>query len=638
MTLLQSAEDVNVPSMANDELWKNFGIDWLARWSAAGLFAVSSWCAALGALSAGPDTRKTFGGAGGAAGFTLLGAIACGAFAMSHGLTGEATALIGLFVFSGVGVTIGATRRALYEESHRVAAMRFASSVSMLMGVSYAGGAVRIGNKVAAFGPGGLLSGNLDMTTLVERWNDLAAPVITLGWIALAFAFLVAFCGFFWELGEVVERYTLLDVWGVLLILVILGGVRVPQYAALDRLSDISTNAPAVALFDEFGADLSPSLLSVEKEVSAMKLQDGGFGDVLVFAEDAWTRQYKWEGDRWTDDETPMAEATLNERRPLLVITSGAEATALVDALRYAGGSAIVLMRAAETKGTLIVPANLAHNQLTFYEMSLGEGQERNLETELWTAAGNRNYMWGPVKWFGEVEGEEPILYAGGVTEETAATTLHVLITDRNRVKDAINSCLPFQSMGNDDNKPEFLADRKCVLHAEADDFDPEEGTPLFEVFRDEAGEIWELPTSEYTKMRVEPDKLTKEVLDAEMVSQRFLRELAAIDYCINEARGDGEEIEGKQQLTVEVSKKGGLDVSIHERSKLQSGSVRKCTSKRFSDIKFELPEPEEEPEDEEQEEQEEQADAEPEPRPLIEIFFELKTPPVDETEGEDEE
>ena len=81
-------------------------------------------------------------------------------------------------------------------------------------------------------------------------------------------------------------------------------------------------------------------------------------------------------------------------------------------------------------------------------------------------------------------------------------------------------------------------------------------------------------------------------------------------------------------------SKKGALEVSIHERSKLQSGSVRKCTAKRFSDIKFEMPEPEEKPEDA----AEDKKDDEPEPRPLVEVFYELETPPVEEGEDEDEE
>src|SRR5690606_32221210 len=56
---LESADADSVTQLAMEGHWQALGVDWLSRWAAAFVFALSALCASVGAIAAGDDTRST---------------------------------------------------------------------------------------------------------------------------------------------------------------------------------------------------------------------------------------------------------------------------------------------------------------------------------------------------------------------------------------------------------------------------------------------------------------------------------------------------------------------------------------------------------------------------------------------------
>ncbi len=558
--------------------------------------------------------------------------------------------LVAVLSVGGLGVAFGAVRRAIYEEANRVAASRFVASVCMVFAVIYGSSALTMGHNMATLGPDGIASQSKDLAGTIAMYADVADPIFMIGWIAVAFAILIAIPGFFWELGEVVSRYTLVDVWAVLVVLLALGGARSIEAGNLDLVLAVATNRPAVEIYDDMGPDLNAALLSVNGEVQEVKLLDGGFGDVLRWtdgkdgAEGSWTRTHKWTGTTWESDNTPGDQVTFDGRRPLLVAGSQAPALPLVKLMgKIADGKALLLMRAAEVKATTAVPPELGYMQTTFFELNLAQS-EPDFVSNVWSNAGDRELMVGPTWWFGEEEGEEPSVYFNAVFDGSGAAGLDAIVHDRTRVKDLVNTCLPTILKVEAEGSEELVeSGRFCSLHPMADDFDKEEDISVWDTWRLMAAEVTDVPDPEFTKLELRANKLMKDWLEADVVADRMRRELDAIHWCFDMLRDEGELIEGKMELTITINKKGRTSTAIHEDSELQDSTFSRCVSKRWGKITFEIPE---EPEltDEEKEELKKKKEEErkkwerrgkPVPVPEITALFKLETPPEFQDEEE---
>ncbi len=603
---IAAAEPDAIPGVAMAGLWDALSIDVLSRWIAAFVFALCAWGASLGALAAGDDTQRTLVSGVLAAVVTLGGALLIAGYGIYTGVGGSATVLAALFVFAGLGVAAGSFKRALDEQAHRVAGMRFASSICMLLAISYGSRALVMNSRMDALGPNGVASQGHDLMQSIGLWAELAAPISTLGWLAMAAALGVAFFGFFNELGEVVEWYTLLDVFATAALATLVGVSRFVESRTTDSLLAIGTHRPATELFADKGGDLQGALITVDGAAKEVAPIPGGFGDVFVYKDEKLTRTHKWTGTGWDADETGIEEATISDLRPLIVIGSGDEAAQVVSVLEKSkDGEALLLMRASEVKSDVEVPSELAHLQVAFLSVKLGG--ERDLEKELWQKSGEKDYMWGPVYWYGDTDAEEPLAYAAAVSEATGAVGLHILLSERARVKDIAGGCLPWITDGSGDELVNS-EDHWCVVSTD----DPED-------VRAAAVEVWEPPQPENTTMVV--TKVEGDQLDEELVIDRLMWEAGAIDFCVNYVREEGEEgTVGKMLLELWVNKKGKIGtVQLHEKTRLETPVVARCAAMRFKRVEFPWPEDYEPPEVPEGED--------PPPMPHYEIALDLREP-----------
>ncbi len=553
--------------------------DVFSRWVAAFLFGVGSWAAALGAFMAGPDTRMTPIAAGGSAILTLLGAGIVAYYAAAYGIA-SVTPMIALILFSGFGVAFSALRRALYEDAHRVAGMRFASAMCMLLAISYGSRALTDGNRMTFFGPDGLASQADGLAAAILTWNEVAAPVITVSWIAFAFALMIAFAGFYYELGEVVEKFSLLDVTATLVILTMLGGVRLLQDSRVDDLTAVETSSPATELFADLGTDLPSALLEIDENNRGVRPSEGGFGDVLQFDETdkIWKRVRAWNGSDWTEDDTPLEQVTdLSKVRPLLVAKTGDPASDIPAMLEAMGGRALLLLRAEEVKQDQEIPSELAYLQVTFLPLELTE--ERRLEKELWMEAGAKEVNWGATSWYGDLMDEEPIEYMTAAFTETEAEGLQVLLGEKSRIKGPVMSCLPALMDRVEEELKAMPSDKWC--HVSAGEYD--------EALR-EAMEATEVPATEHFRGRVgSPTALVSRSVEGggAFIADRIRREFGAVDYCFNVALEEGEEMAGPMQLLVKFSRKGTARAEMHPRSKNTNDMAFRCVKDRMKQIEL---------------------------------------------------
>lgn len=603
---LESADPNAVAALAMEGHWNALGVDLASRWAAAFVLALSALCASLGAIAAGDDTRSTPISGGMTVLATIVGAGALVAYASMAGLGSEGMYLAGVVGLGGLGVAAGAFKRALDEESTRVAGMRFTAVALMCIGVFYGVRALWLSSKIAIFGPGGLAHQATDLISAVTVFTDVSNPVVTMTWLALIAAAAIAFFGVFYELGDVVHRFTLLDVWATLALMIGLVGVRMVEDGRTNELFAVGTNEPALEAFGNLGGDLAVALLSIDGNAKEVHPIDGGFGDVLTLETDedgnhTWIRSHAWNGTSWEADETPLANAQLHSRRPLLAVGGIVDASAVLEVLdKTADGRALLLLRASDAKSDVVVPTELAYMRVTFLE--LVKGTERDLTKDLWTVAGAREFQWGPTSWYGEKQDGEPMVYTEAISADTGANGLHVVIDEKSRVRDLVSSCLPWV-MEREGDSAVLSDDHWCRIWSDsADDF------------RKEAAEAWPLPEVENTRMTV--NKLEGDLLDPAVVTDRFLREVGAIDYCINVLRDEGEEADGQLRLEVNITNKGRMgDIIIHERSKIQSQALARCVVRRFNAITFDM---------------EERAEAEGEEAPALpkyEVLIDLKAP-----------
>ena len=717
-------------------MWDAIRVDWLGRWIAAFVLVMASWGAALGSgLAAGPDKRWTAGSAGFCFALTLVGTGTCLYYASNNGLGMESYALIGLLCCGGMAVSFGATRRALHEHEFRVAGMRFAASASYFLGILFAARATVVGSRLHVFALDGLALGDLDLADAIKAWNEFALPVDGIHWMVICFAAAIAWFAFMNELGEIVMRYTLLDTMACAALIVALSLVYVYQGTRTGPLFQIGTHGPALQVYSEMAGELSPAVVSVEKQLYEIPMSNSSFGDVYVYRspdiraapqagtvvslsvkvgeivkrghviavvnpkdpsmgdpteitaqypgtvvevmvtqgeaveknvaiakiETGWIRRFSRGVIGWDEDDSLLADVEVTGL-PLLAIGAGADALPLIEILEKTPmRKGLLLMRAAEVKADVDVPADLAQRQVTFLPVELAS-EERDLKTELWTVAGEKNLNWGPIVWFGDNMDEEPMVYSPTVFEDTQAAGLHVLINDKSRVKGVMSSCLPVRVHRQNPDGSEIVfivpdeeedaegeapaegaaapaAGDAAAGDAAAGDAAPAPAPALpvvavpgeelpktdwvfsvaetwcrisgveEQVLLDEAMEVWEVPESEAISMKI----TTSGPLEVPEATHLIERQLGAMEWCIEEARdvagATPETTAGRMTLNVKLRRAGTIrSIALDEKSRLQNGTIASCIGKRLKTIEFvEIPEPEEpeEPPEEGAEEEE---------------------------------
>jgi len=586
-------------------------VDADSRWVVAFLFNVAAWGAGLGAFMAGPHGRLTPWATIWSVVLTVAGCALtmyiAGEFGLDNGLW-----LTGLLGFGGLGVAFAALRRAEYEEAHRVAGMRFTSAMSLLLGMSYASRAATEDVEVAMFGPGGLATTAGSLAEALSLYMDVTQPTLLMAWTAFAFAFAVAFAGFYYELSDVVARDTLFDVGALLVMLGLLGAVRGFEDWQVGKLAAIAHSEPATEVFAEIGPELPDALLEYDERVVGVSPVKGGFGDVIQWRSETvplpagsppdaepekrrlWRRVKRWTGSGWEPDGTPLDEVgQLSSLRPLIVIGSGESAADIPDIVEKAGGSALLLLRAEEEGRALQevqrerdldtkpeVPAELDFFQVTFLPVELADSADRNLQREVWSIGGQRPINHGVVAWFGSGEDEVPVVYADAVFEDTEAVGMHVTLDENSRVKDLPFNCLPaLMQVGEEGLESSgkwcrFTTDHPQSLRMEAmEKFEVEEP----ERFRASLGRV--------------PAVVAQGVGSADYVRDRIAHDFPAIDYCMSDMVDEGEEIAGVMNTTLTFSRRGTVRVDIDENSKNQNGRVLRCLRDRFELIAFDVDE-----------------------------------------------
>ena len=557
--------------------------DWFSRWVAAFLFGVGAWAAGIGAFFAGPWPRWTPMSAVGAALLTLVGAGTISAFAGQYSLNVNVTPLIALLLFSGFGVAFAGLRRAMYEDAHRVAAMRFASAMCMLLAISYGSRALTQEVQMNAFGPGGIASEAESLSAAILMWGDVASPAFNISWIAFGFAILIAFAGFYYELGDVVERFTLVDVAITLVLLGGLGLLRTVEDWRVADLHAIETGAPAALVFDELSTDLPPSLLEIEDKSINVRPGVGGFGDVLQWDDEAetWTRTFRWADGQWSPDETPLdAVNDLSATRPLLVMTTGASGTPAVQVLeKSADGSALLLLRAEEVKAETTIPPELAYLQVTYLTLQLAP--ERKLDENIWAMAGERTARVGAANWFGFEEDDLPVIYTTAALTETEAPGMQIVADERTGIKDIIRTCLPVLFDLQEDEVSVEPSTQWCQFSTGTLDEVTKESMEAREAgahdrFRASFGRVPSLPGRS---------------IGAQHILDRLPYEFAAIDYCLGQAVDEGEELNGPLSIDLKFTRKGRVYASMNERSKNTNDMAVRCVRDRMKMVQFDVDE-----------------------------------------------
>jgi hypothetical protein len=584
-----SAEPTMIPVVAITSAWAALAVDWLARWGAALVLCAAAWAAAVGSfLAPGQDPRRTPIAAAAAAAVAIVGAIGVGAYSMAFNdaVGGSALVVVALLLVGGLGVAMAAFRRAADDDMNRVAAMRFVSSICYFFSILHAARAVDLGARMNLFAEGSAIVTASDLAKAIQTYAYLTDPVITVGVLSVGTALLVAVIGFFGEIGEVVDRYTMFDMFGVVALFAAVCGVRAFEDSAFRSVATLARNGPAVEMFEEMRNEL-PSAAVTRGDVStSVRLVEGGFGDVIVYDLEEWTRLWRWNGRRWVEDHDKLAEAELADRPPLVIASKSLDATKLLDIFEHVDEFYLEL-RGSEVKLGSHIPPELARLQVTF--LPLRKSATRDLKTELWTEAASAEANFGPTFWYGEKDDSlDPVEYANAVLTGTQAQGLHLLVSKR-KVSDVVTTCLPYllDAAGEADENGlvplVFNQERWCALTGDE-----------LEVVRTEADGSWELPQPANVNMAV--------AFEGGIIpppsEQRLRRELGALGYCAERAVEAGEILDGRMTLHLSVNQDGQVyATNVDEKSKLQSPAILRCAAKRFRRVQLTMPEVPELPE-----------------------------------------
>ncbi len=584
-----AAEPTMIPIVAITSAWGALGVDWVARWGASIVLCVAVWAAAVGSfLAPGQDPRRTPIAAASAAAISIAGAIGVGVYGLAFQDTvGPPTcALVALMVIGGLGVATAAFRRAADDDMNRVAAMRFVASICYFFSILHTARAVDLGRRMTMFAEGGPIVTASDLGLAIQTYTYLTDPVITVGVLSVGTALLVAVVGFFGEVGEVIDRYTMFDMFGVVALFAGVCGIRVFEDSAFRSVATLARSAPAVEMFEEMRNELPSAAVTRGDVNTSVRLVEGGFGDVIAYDLEGWTRLWRWNGRRWVEDKDPLAEAELSDRPPLVVASKSLDATELLALFDYTDTFYLEL-RGSEVKSGTQIPPELARLQVTF--LPLTKSASRDLKTQLWAEAGSTEANFGPTLWYGEKDDSlDPIEYAGAVLAATQSPGIHVLVS-RRKVADVVTNCLPFllDAQGEPDENGlvplVYSGQRWCAITGDEPD-----------VVRAEADALWELPKPANVGMAV----AFEGPLIPAPSEMRIRRELGALGYCAERAVEAGEVLDGRLTLHLSVNQEGQVyATNVDEKSKLQSPAMLRCAAKRFRRMQLTMPEVPELPE-----------------------------------------
>lgn len=579
---VEAAQSGEIPKVALSGVWEALSADWLSRWMAAIALTAGVWAAAIGsALVPGNEPRNTPIAAGGAALVSVLGAVGVAAVGSGAGLGSASYALAGIVLVGGLGVALGASRRAADDEMYRVAGLRFASSIAFLVAVVHGARAFDLGVRMNAFASGGELLASTDLTKAIEVYSKLVDPGVQVMFIAIFAALVVAFFGFFAEIGEVVVRNTVLDMFGVVGLMVLVGLLRLVENGGYNAMYAVGTNFPAVEMYKDIGQDLPAASLTRGEATEVVRLADGGFGDVYAFELDEWVRKFRWNDRTWREDDRKIEELTAKaDRPPLIAVERGMEAEKIVELMEQIGAEkAYLLLRASEVKAGTYVPPDIERLQTTYLPIQLAKA--RDLKAQLWMNAGSPEVNWGPTTWFGEKDDSlDPIEYATAALTATQSPGVNLSVKTR-KVGDIVTSCLPYlvDSTTEGDKTTTRMNDaRWCAVTVD----EPE-------VLRTEAAAVWEVPAPKNVRMTLR----VQGGVDAAQAKDLLERELGGIGYCAEKAVAAGEPLKGAMALTLAVSKDGQVyDTSADPGSSVQSPTINRCAGKRYRKLSFTMPDP----------------------------------------------
>lgn len=595
-----AAPPATIPIVAMSGAWGAVAVDWVSRWAAAIVLVAGTWAAAVGAFAVpGPEPKFTFVASIGAAVSAVVGALGVVIYAAVKGLSGGAYMLALIVLAGGLGVAVAASRRAADDEMFRVAGMRFVASLCTLFAIFHSIRAVDMGNRVGAFAADSPLMTATDVIQAVDLYSALTTPGVTVGVGALIAGLAIAFFGFFAEIGEVVVRYTVFDMFATVALMVFVGVIRILESLGFNAIYVLATNEPAAEWYHEIGSALPAAVITSNDVGVVTRFVEGGFGDVVAYENDEWVRRYEWTGKNWWEDDTPLSKARLSRRPPLVAVERSLPADKLLEVLeKTADGEIYLMLRASEAKAGAHVPQELQRLQTTFLPLKLQNA--RDLKTQLWLEAGAPEANWGPTTWFGEKDDSLDVVeYAGAALTGTGSLGVNLVVQHR-KVGDVVSTCLPYMV----DKVGETAPAEPTEEGAEA----PVGPTPVFgmnagrwcavvtedyETLRKEASDAWPMP---------EPPNVTLTTsveggLLQEEVDGFVRRELGGIGWCAQKAVEGGEELKGKMTLFLAVGRDGGVyDTLVDEKSKVQSPAIKACAAKRFRKMQFTPPPPPTEP------------------------------------------
>ncbi len=611
LAALDSASAEVLPSMAKSGYASALLPDWFGRWVGAGLMVLAAWGAGLGAALRGDeDSRTTWFSAVMAAVVAIATAVGCAVFAATKGLGTPGFAIAAVIGFGGIGVAVGSFRRHLHDHAFRVAGMRFASGLALIFAVSWAGKAVLLGNSIDLANKLSSASG-ASYAEFLQAGVSHGADLATLGWIALVGAWVIALFAFFAELGDVVQKGTLFDMFGVILLLLFTFSVRLVEGTATETLKAVSDLGPLADVIDELGYDLPGSMAyDPDGNIQNARPTEGGFGDVLLWSkDDGWGRAYTWNGQGWTKEAkpVPLANLQLSDKKVLLVAVGDAPGKDLFEPLEKAGGEALLLARVEELSGS-DDPEVVARDGVLFPITLDADGPD--FTEELWMDGDKGKIYEGPVQWYGEgwdarklyqrlaaayavdelAEGETPPEPQEGEATPNPRKNLHVVVGERMRVRSLLEECAPVITHEVDGK---YVGNGKlCEISTVEvpEDADPKEVTAVT-LTVDKAMEGWEPPEPKNLRMSYDVPR----ELDREIVSTVLDREIGAFAYC-GTILGPEAEVEGLHQTKIYIDMSGVINsYSNGERTKLESPEITDCVRSRLRPMRFSKHEIEEE-------------------------------------------
>lgn len=600
-----AGEAAMLPSLARAGYATALLPDWLGRWSGAVGMMIAAWGAGLGAVAkSDDDTVLTAFPAVFSLLATVLFASLAGGYTIYMGLGAQAWAMVGLLAFGGVGVTIGALRRHAHDHAFRVAGMRFASGISLVFAMTWAGRAMLVDRSI-------VLSRELAGATGANYANILAndaaltGAFTTLIWIGIVGAWAIATANFFAELGEVVQKTTLVDMAGVVALLFFAFVVRAVERTSTEALREIGDLGPLAQGIASYAYDLPAAGGLIGDKVTDARPLDGGFGDAITLVERKaengdpiyeWKRTAKWNGGGWDDDDTLLAEAALTADKPVLLIAKGgAPADKLIEGVQKVQGQALLLLRVNELQTEGATPEQLSR-QGTLLPVQVGG--DIDFATTLWVDGDTNTLFAGPIAWFGHGDDTrklyDRIRYA--IASSETRKGLHVITSERTRISDVVNQCLPSVVVEKDgmlvgNGSP-------CVFSNKLKD----------DVIA-KAMESYVPPETPNLKYSLTLDKS----LDAAVYTPLFQREMGAISFCAQrllettpaEKVTDPplppeleKPVDGKLMYEGNIGYKKKIDaLYVLDKSTLENETLRRCINRRMGGIAFpEIAKPEVEP------------------------------------------